>query len=133
MGLRPTETEKSIQNAYLEMIKRAKHFIYIENQFFVSNSSGKPVSNQIAEALVERICRAIEENENFRVVIVIPLMPGFEGEIYEKSSNLMRIQLSWEYRTINRGKNSIIERYPFSCLTVLESKERRESPTPKNT
>ena len=82
----------------------------------MSNSSGKPVSNKIAEALIERICRAIEEGENFRVVVVIPLMPGFEGEIYEKNSNLMRIQLSWEYRTINRGKNSIIERYTLPAF-----------------
>ena len=116
MGLKPRLTEKSIQNAYIELIDKSEHFIYIENQFFVSSLAGSPVSNKIAEALVRRIKRAIQEEENdpsrrFKVCVVLPLLPGFEGGIEEKGSNVMRIQLSWEYSTINRGKNSIIESY----------------------
>jgi len=113
LGLKPTEIEKSIQNAYIELIRDSKHFIYIENQFFVSGVSGKAVKNRIAEALIDRIKGAHQRNEHFKVAVVLPLLPGFEGEIYEKSSNVMRIQLSWEYRTINRGKRSIMEQYPI--------------------
>lgn len=36
IGLESGVTERSIQNAYLSMIKNAKKFIYIENQFFIS-------------------------------------------------------------------------------------------------
>lgn len=46
--------------AYLELIKNAQHFIYIENQFFVSSVAGDPVSNQIASMIAERIIEAID-------------------------------------------------------------------------
>ena len=36
VGLEKTET--SILNAYYDLIDNSKHFIYIENQFFVSKS-----------------------------------------------------------------------------------------------
>ena len=67
-----------------------------------------PVSNQIANAIAERIERAIDEGTEFKVCVLLPLLPGFEGGIEEKSGNVMRIQMGWEYHTINRGKNSII-------------------------
>ncbi|KAJ7819232.1 hypothetical protein B0H13DRAFT_391781 [Mycena leptocephala] len=52
-------TEHSIQNAYIKLISEAEHFIYIENQFFISATYDKDeVKNQIAAALVERIVRA---------------------------------------------------------------------------
>lgn len=92
------------------MISNAEHFIYIENQFFVSSVSGNPVKNQIAEAIIKRIELAIEKEQEFKVCVFIPLLPGFEGGIDEKSGNVMRIQLGWEYHTINRGKKSILQR-----------------------
>lgn len=110
MGLHQDEIERSIQMAYIDMINKAEHFIYIENQFFVSSSSGKPVRNRIAEALIKRLERAIEAQQDFKLVIVLPLLPGFEGDIDEKAGNVMRIQLGWLYHTIARGKTSILEK-----------------------
>jgi len=58
-----TRTEKSIQNAYIDTIRNSQHFIYIENQFFITatdNDSG-PVKNRIGEAIVERVVRAYQE------------------------------------------------------------------------
>lgn len=109
MGLQEDQIERSIQIAYVEMISNAKHFIYIENQFFVSSLSGEPVANQIAEAIVQRILKAIEEDQEFMIVVVVPLLPGFEGDLNAKNANVMRIQLGWELNTISRGGHSIYE------------------------
>lgn len=51
--------EQSIHEAYVEIITKSQHYIYIENQFFIS--LGFPdtiVKNQIAESLFKRIVRA---------------------------------------------------------------------------
>ena len=110
IGLRENQTENSIQMAYLELISNAEKFIYIENQFFVSSTSGDPVKNRIAETIIARVERAIEKKEDFKVAVFIPLLPGFEGGIDEKTGNVMRIQLGWAIRTIKKGKNSIYQR-----------------------
>jgi phospholipase D1/2 len=39
--------EHSIFNAYIKNIENAKHFIYIENQFFISGNNSKVVKNKI--------------------------------------------------------------------------------------
>lgn len=41
---------------------------------------------------------------------MIPLLPGMEGDIEKESGNMLRIVLSKELLTINRGGKSIIER-----------------------
>lgn len=58
-------TEHSIQNAYCEIIKNSKHFVYIENQFFITATGNdqKPVKNQVGAAIVERIVRAARNGE----------------------------------------------------------------------
>ncbi|KDQ10874.1 hypothetical protein BOTBODRAFT_471421 [Botryobasidium botryosum FD-172 SS1] len=80
-------TEHSIQNAYIQLIREADHFIYIENQFFISNTGRHgPVKNRIAEALLQRILTAAETETRFMVVVVIPEVPGMEGTIQETGS-----------------------------------------------
>ena len=55
--------EQSIHEAYIQTITKAQHYIYIENQFFITmqlcnmGSLGQ-VRNQIGEALFKRIVRA---------------------------------------------------------------------------
>lgn len=51
-------TESSIQQAYLSLIANSKHYIYIENQFFVSLINSLDVSNEICKVICERIIRA---------------------------------------------------------------------------
>jgi phospholipase D1/2 len=109
VGCKEVNKEMSIQLAYIQLIGEAKHFIYIENQFFISNSAGHPVENGIAEALVKRIKDAARKKEKFKVVVFVPLLPGFEGEIDDSNSAIMKVQLHWEYFTISRGGNSILE------------------------
>lgn len=99
--------DRSIQSAYLSLISEANHFIYIENQFFISSTAGDPVKNEIAQALVNKIIERAKSGEAFKVIVVLPLLPGFAGEVNGNSSGVLRIQLHWEYETISRGPNSI--------------------------
>ncbi|KAG1869290.1 hypothetical protein C8R48DRAFT_701012 [Suillus tomentosus] len=101
-------TEHSIQNAYIQMINEANHFIYIENQFFISNTREEgPVKNQIAKALVERIIKAAKDDRKFKVIVVIPELPGFAGDV--KNDSALKIIMAAQYRTMNRGGHSIYE------------------------
>ena len=93
-----TDTECSILKAYYKLIDNAKHYIYIENQFFISKpysekerkESGlnlnKLVENEIALHIRQRIERAYENNEKFKVFICVPLLPGFSGTPGESST-----------------------------------------------
>ena len=78
-----TETEHSIANAYREIISAARHFVYIENQFFITatDHSQKPILNMIGRAIVDRIIRAHNRAERFRIIVVIPAVPGFAGDL----------------------------------------------------
>lgn len=98
-----TKEEVSIQNCYIDSINNAKHFIYIENQFFVSSTAGSDVSNGIAAALVNRICAAHTAGEAFRVVIIVPVHPNGDFASAKKAQVVMH----YEYATINRGIGSM--------------------------
>ncbi|KAJ7127892.1 hypothetical protein C8R44DRAFT_100509 [Mycena epipterygia] len=101
-------TEHSIQNAYIQLIDEAEHFIYIENQFFISATyTNDEVKNQIAAALVRRIVRAAQADEKFQVIVTIPEVPAFSGNIKDEGS--LKIIMAAQYRTINRGGHSIYE------------------------
>ncbi|KAJ3930150.1 MAG: phospholipase D [Lentinula lateritia] len=101
-------TEHSIQNAYIQLINESNHYIYIENQFFISaTKKGDVVTNQIAGALANRVIRAAREGRNFKIVVVIPEVPAFSGNIKDESS--LKTIMAAQYRTINRGGASIYE------------------------
>ncbi|MCO5588220.1 hypothetical protein L7F22_042175 [Adiantum nelumboides] len=103
-----TLTETSIQNAYIEMIREANHCIYIENQFFVTATQpGTPVVNMIGAALVERILSAARDKRKFKIVVVIPTIPCFAGELDEAAG--IRCIMAWQYKSISRGGKSIME------------------------
>ncbi|KAM0923435.1 hypothetical protein ACQ4PT_005533 [Festuca glaucescens] len=105
-----TQIEGSIHNAYFSLIEKAEHFVYIENQFFISGLSGDDtIKNRVLEALYRRILRAEKEKKCFRVIIVIPLLPGFQGGIDDGGAASVRAIMHWQYRTICRGPNSILK------------------------
>lgn len=104
-----SQTEDSIQRAYCSLIDKAEYFVYIENQFFISGLSGDDtIHNRVLEALYKRILRAHKEQHSFRVIVVIPLLPGFQGRLDDGGAATVRALLHWQYRTIGRGKNSIL-------------------------
>ncbi|KAF9002203.1 phospholipase D [Cyathus striatus] len=101
-------TEHSIQDAYIQLIREAEHFIYIENQFFITSTRDNDVvKNQIGKALVERIVRAATEGQKFQVIVTIPEVPGFAGDV--KTEGSLKTIMAAQYRSINRGGNSIYE------------------------
>ncbi|KAM9847218.1 phospholipase D2 [Aulostomus maculatus] len=102
--------ENSILNAYIHTIENSEHFVYIENQFFISCADGKTVHNGIGDAIVNRILRAHREQKKYRVFVVIPLLPGFEGDISAGGGNAIQAILHFTYRTICRGELSILSR-----------------------
>lgn len=105
------EREHSIYNAYMECISKSKHYIYIENQFFISaTTQDKLLRNKIAQAIVERIKRAHAKDEKYKVFIVIPLIPAFEGDLASKDASAARNVMHFQYITISRGGNSIMEK-----------------------
>uniref|UniRef100_A0A8C2AXW2 Phospholipase n=1 Tax=Cyprinus carpio TaxID=7962 RepID=A0A8C2AXW2_CYPCA len=90
--------EQSILNAYLHVIDNSEHYIYLENQFFISCSDQKNVLNTIGDAIVRRILRAHSEGKKYRVFVVIPLLPGFEGDISQGGGNAIQAILHFTYR-----------------------------------
>ncbi len=103
------KVEHSIQNAYLKSIQMSDHFVYIENQFFVTSTvmEGNKIENKIGEALVSRIIRAHREGTPWRAIIVIPLIPGFPMPIDHPDASSVRLIVDLQNRSISRGEHSI--------------------------
>ncbi|KAM3718441.1 Phospholipase [Dirofilaria immitis] len=102
-------TEDSIQQAYVSLIANAQHYVYIENQFFISIIDSTDVRNEICKVLCERIKRAHRDRAKFRVYIMLPLLPGFEGEIGAPGGSALQAVLHWTYKSLSRGPDSLIE------------------------
>ncbi|XP_040858866.1 phospholipase D1 isoform X2 [Ochotona curzoniae] len=100
--------EESIHAAYVNVIENSKHYIYIENQFFISCADDKVVFNKVGDAIAQRILKAHRENQRYRVYVVIPLLPGFEGDISTGGGNALQAIMHFNYRTMCRGENSIL-------------------------
>lgn len=104
-------TEHSIQNAYSEIIRNAQHYIYIENQFFITATGDQqaPIKNTIGKAIVDAVVRAGKEGRKFRVIAVIPSIPGFAGNLREDAAMGTRAIMDYQYKSILRGEHSIFE------------------------
>ncbi|KAI4327791.1 hypothetical protein L6164_020213 [Bauhinia variegata] len=93
--------DKSIQTAYIQAIRSAQHFIYIENQYFIGSSYGWPsyknagADNLIPMELALKIADKIKAGERFAVYIVIPMWP--EGD---PNSAAMQEILFWQGQTM---------------------------------
>lgn len=102
-------TEDSVQQAYIGLIREANHFIYIENQFFITATDDTtPVKNQIGAALVERVVSAAKAGRPFKIFVLIPEVPAFPGDIQQESG--LKAIMEAQYRSINRGGKSIFEK-----------------------
>lgn len=108
----PDKTEHSIMTAYVQMIATSEHFVYIENQFFISSchTMGTVIENTIGDALVDRIKRAHRNQEDWRACIIIPLMPGFQNTVDSQDGSSVRLIMSCQYASICRGETSIFGR-----------------------
>ena len=114
------KTENSILKAYYELIQNSKHYIFIENQYFISkswtneekdlnkNPRSDLIKNEISLYIRKRIEKAYENNENFKVFIFISLLNDFPGDL--ENNLTMQLILKHTYQTISRNKGlSLIE------------------------
>ncbi|KAH3955605.1 phospholipase [Parastagonospora nodorum] len=108
----PNKVEHSIMNAYVQMIATSEHFVYIENQFYISSSEvlGTKIENKINDAIVDRIKRAHANDEDWRACIVLPLMPGYQNTVDEQEGSSVRLIMTCQYHSICRGPTSIFGR-----------------------
>ncbi|KAE9603710.1 putative phospholipase D [Lupinus albus] len=141
--------DRSIQDAYINAIRRAKNFIYIENQYFLGSSYCWKSSDikvedigalhLIPKELSLKIVSKIEAGQRFCVYIVIPMWP--EG--IPESASVQAI-LDWQRRTMEMMyadiaeaiKRKGIRAHPkdyltFFCLGNLEAKKNNMEFTPK--
>ncbi|KAM3262725.1 hypothetical protein ACQJBY_053074 [Aegilops geniculata] len=98
--------DRSIQDAYIHAIRRANHFIYIENQYFLGSSFAwkadgiRPEDIEalhlIPRELSLKIVSKIEAAEHFVVYVVVPMWP--EGDPEKES---MQAILDWQRRTMD--------------------------------
>jgi phospholipase D1/2 len=95
----------------MEIIRNSQHFVYIENQFFITATvdNQKPITNKIASAIVERIIRAARNGEKYKMIVVIPAIPGFAGDLKTDEALSTRAIMEFQYDSINRGGHSIYE------------------------
>jgi phospholipase D1/2 len=107
-----SRTENSIHAAYVNAINNAEHFVYFENQFFISGTA-PGVANGIGQALVERISLAIKNKQKFRVVILTTQPEDLGPKVVPV--------VTLQYMTINRGHGSICsqlrDRFPGIDVT----------------
>lgn len=67
-----------------------------------------PIHNQIGKAIVDACVRAGKEGRKFRVIIVIPAIPGFAGDLRSDAATGTRAIMDYQFKSINRGENSIM-------------------------
>ncbi|XAR61600.1 Phospholipase D [Bertholletia excelsa] len=100
--------DKSIQTAYIQAIRTAQHFIYIENQYFLGSSYAWPsykeagADNLIPLELALKITSKIRAKERFAVYVVIPMWP--EG--VPSSASVQEI-LFWQGQTMKMMYDTI--------------------------
>lgn len=93
--------DSSIQTAYIQAIRSAQHFIYIENQYFLGSSYAWPsykdagADNLIPMELALKIGSKIRAKERFAVYVVMPMWP--EGD--PKTASMQEI-LFWQNQTM---------------------------------
>lgn len=93
--------DQSIQTAYVQAIRSAQHFIYIENQYFIGSSYAWPdyknagADNLVPIELALKIVSKIRAKERFAVYVVMPMWP--EGD--PKCASVQEI-LYWQSQTM---------------------------------
>ncbi|KAK4348005.1 hypothetical protein RND71_034344 [Anisodus tanguticus] len=138
--------DKSIEAAYIQAIRSAQHFIYIENQYFLGSSYAWPsykdagADHLVPMELALKIASKIRSKERFCVYVVLPMWP--EGD--PKSTTMQEI-LYWQsqtmqmmYQVIARELKSmqLLDSHPldylnFYCLGNREANAQSSSDADK--
>jgi phospholipase D1/2 len=92
------------------VIRDSQYFVYIENQFFITATGDeqRPVKNKIGAAIVERVVRAYQSGQPYKVIVCMPAVPAFAGDLHADDSLGTRAIMEYQYNSICRGEHSII-------------------------
>jgi len=132
----PPGVDKSIQLAYLNAIRNAKRFLYLENQYFMGSSFAwedhreAPAPQKIPFEIAARIASRIRKGRDFAVYILLPLFP--EGDPQDSSLQEMLLwqwyTISFMYKTVAQAikEMNLKDRHPtdylnFYCLGNRET------------
>lgn len=135
---RNASIDQSIHQAYVHNIRCAKHFIFVENQYFLGSSHlwdsgqrGGFASNLVPIEIAEKICAKIRANERFTVYVNVPLYPegapdsGPVQEILSHQRKTVNLITSRIAKTIHETNSdtSITDWFNMFCLVNRESEE----------
>lgn len=85
-------------------------FLCLQIVTLAAENGNPDLKNTIGLALVNRIVRAHQEGQKFRVIVLMPLMPAFEADIMSSEAGTLRKVMHFQYVSISRGGNSVLER-----------------------
>lgn len=101
--------ECSITNAIKRAILNAKSWVHIETQFFIAVQGDHSVVNQetqklesLSDVIINRIRKAILRDENFRVIVILPVHPEGDPTAY-----FIKRIMFWQLQTIERIESEI--------------------------
>ncbi|MQM13807.1 hypothetical protein Taro_046734 [Colocasia esculenta] len=139
--------EQSIHSGYVEAIRRATRFIYIENQYFFGSCASWKADqdseclNLVPIEMAAKIVRKIQEGERFAVYVVTPMWPEGEPE-----SDTVQAILHWNRLTMEmmyemvtkaideaglRGRAHPCDYLNFFCLGNREVEQPGEYVSPE--
>ncbi|GBF94843.1 phospholipase D gamma [Raphidocelis subcapitata] len=122
--------DRSIQAAYVQAIRRAKRYIYIENQYFLGSShlwdgdKDAAAVHLVPAELALKLEAKIRAREPFRVYVVLPLWPEgvpTSGSVQDILAFQARTMAMMYRRVAAAIRDSGVEAYPtdylqFFCL-----------------
>ena len=96
--------------------------MYIENQFFITatDDGNPPVRNRIGGAIADRIIQAAKNKENWHIIVAMPSVPAFAGDLKADDALGTRAILEFQYNSINRGGHSIMEKVAQAGFDPME-------------
>ncbi|KAL4379743.1 hypothetical protein GQ457_02G013390 [Hibiscus cannabinus] len=110
--------DKSIQTAYIQAIRSAQHYIFIENQYFLGSSYAWPsykdagADHLIPMEVALKIASKIRARERFAVYIIVPMWP--EGDT--KALAVQEI-LYWQSQTMQMMYEVIARELKYMQIT----------------
>ncbi|XP_068664886.1 phospholipase D alpha 4-like [Aristolochia californica] len=115
----PGNLEHSVHDAYVEAIRKAEKFIYIENQYFIGGcqmweeDQRSGCKNLIPVEIALKIVHKIRSKERFAVYVVIPMWP--EGV---PDSDPVQDILYWTRQTMNMMYRLVAEAIQETGITA---------------
>ncbi|XP_037424549.1 phospholipase D gamma 1-like isoform X2 [Triticum dicoccoides] len=138
--------DMSIHTAYVNAIRAAQHFIYIENQYFIGSSfdwdSNKDIgaNNLVPIEIALKIATKIKVNQRFSAYIVLPMWPEGKptGHIAQRilywQNKTMQMMYKIIYRALKEaGLDDVYEPQDYLVFFCLGNREASDSPSASST